>query len=137
MPARLTPEEKQRREQEKAAAKEITKIKKEAIQRVLGKKNGINWPCEIKIINKLVEKYPDIEFWRTFTVNFSFNLPSFAWFLTEKGNDYLAQEYRRQTTDLSALTRREHQELEMATGTVEKVEIKKKVLTLRDFLKYS
>lgn len=135
MPTRLTPEEKQRREQEKAAAKELTKVKKDCLERICkkGVLNSHTWIREMAIINKLWALYPDLEFWRGFSLDFQLN--SAAWLLTENGKDKLAQEYRRQTTDLSALTRREPQELELATGPVEKVEIKKKVLTLRDFLK--
>ena len=135
MPTKLPPEEKQRREQEKVTAKETTKVKKDCLERIL-KPNVLNkftYPRELGIINKLWALYPDIDFWRGFSLDFQLN--SAAWLLTENGKDKLTQEYRRQTTDLSALTRREPQELEMATGPVEKVEIKKKVLTLRDFLK--
>lgn len=139
MPKKLTPEEKQKREEESAAkeqSKLINKVKKDCIQRVLKKKNGINWPCELKIINKLVAKFPNIDFWRTFDTNFSFALPSFAWFLGEKGNDYLVQEYRRATTDLSALIKKqEAPPVQEENIVVEKIEIIKKPLTLKDFLK--
>src|SRR6187399_347610 len=124
MPKILTQEEKNKRlaeKQEVAARKEITKIKKQCIERIL--KKNINWPAQLKIINQLVESYPNIDFWRSFNVNFSFTLPSLAWFLTEKGKDYLAQEYRRQTTDLSALTRREEQP-ELNDEPVEQIQIK-------------
>jgi len=116
--------------------KKFVKVKKEAVQRILNKKNGINWGCEIKIINKLADTYPDIEFWRTFEPNFSFTLPSLAWLLTEKGRDYLSTEYRRATTDLSALiSKPEKYEHINDDVPVEKVEIKKKLLTLKDFLR--
>jgi hypothetical protein len=119
---------------QKKASKEATKIKKQCIERVLKTKHT-NWPCQIGIMNKLVSKYPDLSFWSTFDVNFSFTIPSMAWFLTEKGNDYLAQEYRRATTDLSALIQpRETPKQDFTNQIVEKVEIKKKMLTLKDFL---
>lgn len=123
--------------QEAAASKEATKIKKQCLERVLRKKT-FNWPMELKIINQLVEKYPNLEFWRTFDTNFSFALPSFAWFLG-KGQDYLAQEYRRQTTDLSALIKKndapEVNSPQIPHHMIEKVEITKKPKTLKDFLK--
>lgn len=118
------------------AAKELLKVKKEAISRILKKSTkSINWPCEIKIINKLYENYPNLEFWRTFdTQSFNFALPSLAWFLTDKGKVYLAQEYRRATSDLSSLINKA-EEQQIFDLKPEKVEVVKKILTLKDFLK--
>ena len=132
MPTKLSPEEKQRREEQKLA----TKIKKDCLARILQKKdlNPATFPREMKLINHLVEKYPGLQFWRGFQI--SFYIPSFAWFLTEKGSSFLAQEYRRATTDLSPLIKKTSEEqIELFNEPVEKVEVKKKMLTLRDFLK--
>lgn len=118
----------------KAARKEATKIKKDCLARIC-KKDALNpftWARELKIINQLVEIYPNLNFWRNFSMEFQLN--SSAWLLTDKGKDYLAQEYRRQTTDLSSLTQR--QELPpLENNVVEKIEISKRILTLKGFLK--
>ncbi len=52
-----------------------------------------SWPKEQKILTLLLNKYPEEKFWSY--VGFSFALPSLAWFLTEKGKTYLAEQYKK------------------------------------------
>ena len=119
---------------EELARAEATKIKKGFIERVL-KKHEIVWPRELKIMNQLAANYPNLDFWSVFKI--TFYIPSLAWFLTEKGKEYLAQEYRRQTTDLSALVQKVEVETPQETiAALNSPEITpKKPMTLRDFLK--
>ncbi len=53
------------------------------------------WPREIQILNRLVARYPDPEFWNGFSVPFALN--SMAFLLTDKGATLLADAYRLYT----------------------------------------
>jgi len=49
------------------------------------------WPREMKILNYLLEKYPDENFWIKTTCKFKLN--SLAWFRSEDGDRYLEDKY--------------------------------------------
>jgi len=52
----------------------------------------INWPREMKIMNKLAKAVPNYLFWDH--ARPTFKLPSLAWFLTKKGKKYLNEKWR-------------------------------------------
>jgi hypothetical protein len=56
------------------------------------KNNYKFWPREIKIIGKLFTNYPNEEFW--ITLNVTFFLNSFAYFLTGDGKNELEKQWR-------------------------------------------
>ncbi len=53
------------------------------------------WPREMKVFQKLCERYPDGEFWSGFSTGFLVN--SLAFFLTDKGATMLGDAYRLYT----------------------------------------
>lgn len=121
------------------AAKHLLKIKKDAITRILHavRKQEINWPREIKLINKIYLQYPKEEFWQN--LNITFFIPSFAWFLTPNGKQFLGTEYRRATTDLSQLVQKKPLPIIAPIVSSNNQTIlphigKKNILTLKDFL---
>ena len=68
------------------------KYKKEFISRVFSHK-AINWPKEMKMLNKLIEQYDSDAFWAGLIPPFA--LPSLAWFLTQDGEKFLRQEWAK------------------------------------------
>lgn len=66
-------------------------FKQAFISRLLG--NSTNWPREMKIMNKLVEMYPEEGFWSGVAV--PFKIPSLAYFLTVKGAEFLRLEHKK------------------------------------------
>jgi hypothetical protein len=52
----------------------------------------ISWAKEMKIMNSLVQKNDNPDFW--FHARTSFPIPSLAWFLTPDGRKYLNEKYR-------------------------------------------
>lgn len=66
-------------------------FKKAFISRILG--NSTNWPREMKILNGLVETYPESTFWDSLTIKFK--IPSLAYFLTPKGAEIIRLEYKK------------------------------------------
>lgn len=59
--------------------------------------NKINWGKECFLAKKVMELYPDINFWRFIhkNTNLTLKLQSLAWFLTLKGKDCLRKEYNK------------------------------------------
>lgn len=53
--------------------------------------DSINWPRDVKIANKLVEKYPELAFWNWLGVKFQ--CPSMAALLTKKSKRFLEIRY--------------------------------------------
>ncbi len=50
-------------------------------------KTEMNWPREIKICKKLIEEYPNQDFWEKLELGFKLNTT--AWFLTDVGQELL------------------------------------------------
>lgn len=50
------------------------------------------WPREMKIAKELAAKYPDMDFWRNFSMPFKVN--SLAWFKTKRGEEMLDKRYK-------------------------------------------
>jgi hypothetical protein len=57
-------------------------------------KENINWPREIKIAQKLTDKYTEYNFWKNCK---DIKLPSLAWFLTDNGKNFLDFEVKLQS----------------------------------------
>jgi hypothetical protein len=81
----------------------------------------------------LVSKFPEEAFW--LGLNVSFRIPSLAWFLTDKGTEFIAAEYRKFN-----FTPEERISYEFDQEKVEKtpekpIIIKEKVKSIKDFLK--
>jgi len=57
-------------------------------------KKNVNWPREIKIAQKLIQKYKDYDYWNNTK---GFDLPSLAWFLTDQGKNFLSLEVKIQS----------------------------------------
>ena len=101
------------------------------ISRTLG--NGTNWPRENKIMGKLVELYPEEAFWGG--VSIKFKIPSLAWFITDKGSEFLRLEYKK-----FKFTPEERKQYEFDQEKVEKtaespiITTKSKVKSMKDFL---
>lgn len=75
------------------------KISKHKLCQFIAKKyikSNINWPREIKIAKMLIEKYPEYIFWNSLR---DINLPSLAWFLNDKGKDFLFIENKKTQYD--------------------------------------
>lgn len=64
-------------------------FKQAFISRTLG--NSTNFPREMKILVKLIERYPEETFWNSLTIKFK--IPSLAYFLTDKGAELIRLEY--------------------------------------------
>lgn len=86
------------------------------------------WPREMKILNKLWEKYPDPKFWETFVLTFQLN--SLAWLLTEDGQ---AQLYKQKAHfDLDA---NKKQTIILQDKPMQAAPVVVKPKTLAEFLK--
>jgi hypothetical protein len=95
----------------------------------------ISWAKEMKIMNSLVQKNNDPEFW--FHARTSFPIPSLAWFLTPDGRKYLNEKYRVYNLNLNDVSPANSVCLELSRekqGEDLCVE-KKKPKTLMDFIR--
>lgn len=93
----------------------------------------ISWAKEMKIMNSLVFKCPDPQFWMHSVTEFK--IPSLAWFLTDEGRKYLNDKYKKFKFEFkeSKKTTQVNLELEKQGEDIETGP--KKVKTLMDFLK--
>ena len=66
---------------------------KELIKLYVNSDVKINWGAEIKIANKLLSQFPEIEFWREFALGMV-RLDSLCVFLNEIHNKRLQDEYK-------------------------------------------
>lgn len=66
---------------------------KELINLYVNSDVKINWGSEVKIANKLLSQFPEIEFWREFALGVV-RFDSLCVFLNEIHNDRLKKEYK-------------------------------------------
>lgn len=85
------------------------------------------WPREVKIVNKLFEKYSDESFW--ITLDLGFKLNSIAFFLTEDGRNELEKYWRLFNLKID----NSPQNVILGEKIGEDIEIKP-IKTLREFL---
>lgn len=89
-----------------------------------------DWAREMKIANKLWERYPDVNFWNSFKL--TFNLKSLAWLIGEEGDAQIRKQWEMFQLDKSRELSIMYEE-NKAEPFTPPVQIKPK--TLKDFLK--
>jgi hypothetical protein len=92
----------------------------------------IAWAKEMKIMNSLVQKCPEIDFW--FHARPDFSIPSLAWFLTQNGRRYLNEKYKTFKLELNCNSA-EHVELGHEKHGEDQLLKPKKPKTIMDFIK--
>jgi hypothetical protein len=91
----------------------------------------VNWPREMKIMNKLVKAYsPDYRFWDH--ARPEFQLPSLAWFLTPNGKKYLSN--KKSVFNLDMVVDRGGEFKLENEKQEEDYKVEKKILSIKDFL---
>lgn len=94
-------------------------------------KNSV-WQNNITIASRLLKKYNEEEFWKSF--NLSFKLNSLAFFLTEKGNEILSKGYSEWKLNLTwKEDEKENYKLECEKQGEDAI-LDNKPKTLKDFL---
>lgn len=94
----------------------------------------IPWAKEMKIMQSLIQKCDNPEFWRHALPDFK--IPSLAWFLTPGGRTFLNEKYKRFNSKIETVEKRtiietEHSE-KQGEDIIQKDSFKLK--TLKDFL---
>jgi hypothetical protein len=92
---------------------------------------NIAWAKEMKIMNDLVKKCDNPEFW--FHARTEFQIPSLAWFLTENGRKYLNDKYKKFNLDLKNQV--EVYEIHEEKQGEDQIHTPKKIKTIMDFIK--
>lgn len=92
---------------------------------------NIAWAKEMKIMNELIKKCNNPEFW--FHARTEFQIPSLAWFLTENGRKYLNDKYKKFNLDLKNQV--EIYEISDKKYGEDEAHIPKKIKTIMDFIK--
>lgn len=92
---------------------------------------NIAWSKEMKIMNDLVKKCDNPEFW--FHARTEFQIPSLAWFLTENGRKYLNDKYKKFNLDLKNQV--EIYEIHEEKQGEDQVHAPRKIKTIMDFIK--
>lgn len=77
--------------------------KKEFLKRVLKETQGISWPKEMKLVNRLLAIFPNDVFWNSLQLKFKLN--STCWFLSDEGRKFLNTEYKKFNFDLQSPTK--------------------------------
>lgn len=90
---------------------------------------SVKWGKEMKIAQKLLKIYEDKVFWEN--LNLNFNITSLSWFLTNEGRTFLAGELSKQLLEKSLNKTYVIQDKKIG----EDIEIKRKMKTLKDFIK--
>ena len=93
--------------------------------------NNINWPKEIKIAKKLLQKFPEKKFWKTLYIE---ERPtSLSWFLTTDGNMSLCQHSQKMKGSQAPLQKIAEVKLN-ATKIGEDAEVKLPPTNLMEFM---
>jgi hypothetical protein len=92
---------------------------------------SIAWAKEMKIMNDLIKKCDNPDFW--FHARTDFPIPSLAWFLTDDGRQYLNDKYKKFKLKLNT-ERKSYKLLEEKHGDDECIQ-PKKIKTIMDFIK--
>jgi len=99
------------------------------IERLLGWKEKIGWPAQMKLLKSLLKKYPDHGFW--LTINPPQTIGSFAYFKTKEGKQFVEVAHRFYKTSLNP----EQKEVILGDKIGKDENIKpKKPKTLKEFL---
>jgi hypothetical protein len=97
-----------------------------------GETGEVNWPREMKIMNKLVKGHSnDYKFWDHARTEFP--IPSLAWFLTPNGKRYLSEKKKAFELNLTVKKSIEFDPNKEKEGEDYKEE-KKKIFSLKEFL---
>jgi hypothetical protein len=92
---------------------------------------SIAWAKEMKIMNDLIKKCDNPDFW--FHARTDFAIPSLAWFLTDNGRKYLNDKYKKFKLELKTEPE-SYKLLEEKQGDDEYIQ-PKKIKTIMDFIK--
>ena len=92
---------------------------------------NISWAKEMKIMNSLVKKCGDPEFW--IHARTDFQIPSLAWFLTENGRKYLNDKYKKFHLELK--NQAEVYEISEEKHGEDQAIAPQKIKTIMDFIK--
>jgi hypothetical protein len=92
---------------------------------------NIAWAKEMKIMNDLIKKCDNPDFW--FHARTEFQIPSLAWFLTDNGRKYLNDKYKKFNLELKNEPE-VYEILDQKQGEDE-VEQPRKIKTIMDFIK--
>jgi len=95
------------------------------------KHKEIAWAKEMKIMNDLVKKCSNIDFW--LHARTDFQIPSLAWFLTDNGRKYLNERYK--TFNFEFNIKPPQIELEKEKQGIDEDIQLKRPKTLMDFIK--
>lgn len=91
----------------------------------------ILWAKEMKIMNDLVKKCSNVDFW--FHARTDFQIPSLAWFLTDKGRKYLNEKFK--TFNFEFNEKPAEIKLEEEKQGADEITEHKRPKTLMDFIK--
>jgi hypothetical protein len=92
---------------------------------------NIAWAKEMKIMNDLVKKCNNPEFW--IHARTDFQIPSLAWFLTENGRKYLNDKYKKFNLELKNQV--QPYEISDKKQGQDQIQMPKKIKTIMDFIK--
>jgi hypothetical protein len=106
--------------------------KREFVLKFVKDSSSLVWPREMKIVNTIIDIFPDDMFWRSLELKFKLN--SLCWFLSDDGRKFLNAEYKKFKFEPE-----QPKSFDLKDNNIE-FEVKKddnaeKVVSIREFLK--